>query len=72
MSHPDDLGEVFRPMPDVIRTKLTKFGKMPVGLSGIVAQPVAQSGPDSPVGEVVRYSMSLSVGSNPTSCIFFS
>src|ERR1700676_4121833 len=24
-AHPDDLGEIFRPLPDAIRTKLTKF-----------------------------------------------
>ena len=32
-AHPDDLGKIFRPLPEAIRTKLTKFQNIPVELS---------------------------------------
>ena len=57
-AHPDDLGENFRPLPDAIRTKSTKFQNIPVGLSGHlldnIAQPDVPSGPDSLVVAVIN------------------
>ena len=57
-AHLDDLGKNFRPLPDAIWMKSTKFQNIPVVLSGYlldnIAQPNILSGPDSPVVAVIN------------------